>query len=123
MKEVLEVVVFDLIAPIGLIASFLFIWFKTDFLYSYLKLINFSFKEYEDQSIENPDYLLTEYLACKNQDKKLIFFIFKLLSCPFCLAAWACLCVSLFYNFKLLGVYYALSLILYRYLEKVFFDD
>ena len=80
MKEVLEVVVFDLIAPIGLITSFLFIWFKTDFLYSYLKLINFDFKEYEDQSIENPDYLLTEYLACKNQGKKLIFFIFKLLS-------------------------------------------
>ena len=123
MKEVLEVAVFDLIAPVGLIASFLFIWFKTDFLYSYLKLVNFNFKEYEDQSIENPDLLLVEYLACKNQGSRFIFFIFKLLSCPFCLAAWLCLCVSLFYSIKLIGFYYAFSLIAYKILEKTFFDD
>ena len=61
MKEALEVVVFDLVAPVGLITSFLFIWFKTDFLLSYLSLVNLKFKEYEDQSIENPDLLFFEF--------------------------------------------------------------
>ena len=123
MKEVLEVAVFDLIAPVGLIASFLFIWFKSDFLHSYLKLINLNFKEYEDQTIENPDLLLVEYLACKNKENKFIFFIFKLLSCPFCLAAWLCLGVSLFYNLSLIGIYYVFSLLLFKILEKCFFGD
>lgn len=123
MKEALEVVVFDLVAPVGLITSFLFIWFKTDFLLSYLSLVNLKFKEYEDQSIENPDLLFFEFLACKNIDSKFIFFIFKLLACPFCLAAWASLCVSLFCGIKLVGVYYVFSLLSFKYLEKTFFND
>ena len=123
MKEALEVAVFDLISPVGLIASFLFIWFKTDFLVSYLKLINFKTSEYEERSIDDPDLLFCEYLACKDYDKKFIFFIFKLLSCPFCLAAWLSLGVSLIYSLKLIGVYYALSLLLFKLLEKSFFSD
>lgn len=123
MKEALEVAVFDLISPVGLIASFLFIWFKTDFLVSYLKLMNFNTSEYEERSIDDPDLLFCEFLACKYYDKKFIFFIFKLLSCPFCLAAWLSLGVSLMYSLKLIGVYYALSLLLFKFLEKSFFSD
>ena len=80
MKEALEVAVLNLIAPIGVITSFLFIWFKTDFFLSYLKLFNFKFPDYEKQSIENPDLFFFEYLACKNSSSKFKFFIFKLIS-------------------------------------------
>ena len=69
MKEALEVAVFDLISPVGLIASFLFIWFKTDFLVSYLKLMNFNTSEYEARSIDNHDLLFCEFLAFKYYDK------------------------------------------------------
>ena len=123
MKEVLEVAVFDLAAPICLVSSFIFVWFKTDFLVSYLNLLSFKFEEYEKLSLEDPDYLFTEYLACKNKENKFIFFIFKLLSCPFCLAAWLCLGVSLFYNLSLIGIYYVFSLLLFKTLEKCFFGD
>lgn len=123
MKEVLEVVAFDLLAPVCFISSFLFIWFKTDFLVSYLALAGFKLKDYEKISTENPDITLFEFLACKNTKNKLKFFIFKLLSCPFCLAAWVSLCVSLFCSVKLLGAYYVLSLLLFKYLEKTFFND
>lgn len=123
MKEALEVVVLDVAAPVALISSFLFVWFKTDFLTSYLGLLNIRFKEYEDSILENPDLTLFEYLACKYSQRKFKFFIFKLLSCPFCLAAWLSLCVSLLHSVKLIGLYYALSLVLFKFLEKIFFSD
>ena len=44
MKEALEVAVLDILAPIALISSVLFIWFKTDFLLSYLGILGFKFK-------------------------------------------------------------------------------
>ena len=123
MKEVLEVVVLDVAAPAALISSFLFVWFKTDFLTSYLGLLNIRFKEYENSILENPDLTLFEYFACKYSQHKFKFFIFKLLSCPFCLAAWLSLCVSLLYSIKLIGLYYVLSLVLFKFLEKIFFSD
>jgi hypothetical protein len=123
MKEALEVAVLNLIAPIGVITSFLFIWFKTDFFLSYLKLFNFKFPDYEKQSIENPDLFFFEYLACKNSSSKFKFFIFKLMSCEFCLCAWVSLGVSLFYSLNFIGIYYVFSLFLFKYLENCFFKD
>jgi len=123
MMEALEAAALNLIAPVGLVSSFLFIWFKTDFFLSYLKLFNFKFSDYENQSFENPDLFFFEYLACKNTSSKFKFFIFKLFSCPFCLAAWASLCVSLFYSLSLVGIYYVFSLFLFKYLENLFFEN
>ena len=77
MKEALEVVALDVAAPVALISSFLFVWFKTDFLTSYLGLLNIRFKEYENSVLENPDLTLFEYFACKNSQHKFKFFIFN----------------------------------------------
>tara|TARA_Y100000361_G_scaffold69402_1_gene61266 strand:- start:260 stop:631 length:372 start_codon:yes stop_codon:yes gene_type:complete len=123
MKEALEVAVLDILAPIALISSVLFIWFKTDFLLSYLGILGFKFKGFEEYSIENPDSTLFEFLACKNITHKFKFFIFKLLSCVFCLSAWLCLCVSLFNGLKFIGIYYVFSLLLFKVMENKFFEE
>jgi len=110
--------VLNSLASICLISLFLFVWLKTDFLISYLKLLNFDSSEYEDISIDNPDLSFLEYLCVKNIDNKFKFFLFKLLSCEFCLCLWLSLSVSLFYSIHYVGLFYIFSLMLFRLMEK-----
>ena len=123
MKAGLEVAVLSGLASVCLISSFLLVWLKTDFLISYLKLLNFDSSEYEDISADNPDLTFLEYLGVKNIDNKFKFFFFKLLSCEFCLCLWLSLGVSLFYNVHYVGLFYIFSLLLFRLTEKFLFSN
>ena len=117
------VAVLNSLASVCLISLFLFVWLKTDFLISYLKLFNFDSSKYEDISADNPDLSFLEYLCVKNTDSKFKFFIFKLLSCEFCLCLWLSLSVSLFYSIHYVGLFYISSLLLHRLMEKLLLPD
>ena len=111
--------VLNSLASACLISTFLFVWLKTDFLISYLKLLNFDSSEYEDISADNHDLSFFEYLCVKNIDNKFKFYFFKLLSCEFCLCFWLSLSVSLFYSVHYVGLFYIFSLLLFKLMEKL----
>ncbi len=117
------VAVLNSLASVCLISFFLFVWLKTDFLISYLKLFNFDSSEYDDISVDNPDLSFLEYLCVKNIDNKFKFFLFKLLSCELCLCFWLSLSVSLFYSVHYVGLFYISSLLLFRLMEKTLLSN
>ena len=117
------VAVLNSLASVCLISFFLFVWLKTDFLISYLKIFNFDSSEYEDISVDNPDLSFLEFLCVKNIDNKFKFFFLKLLSCEFCLCLWLSLSVSLFYSIHYVGLFYIFSLLFFRLMEKFLLSD
>ncbi len=115
-----EAAVLKHIKDIFLVSSILFLWFKTDFLYSYLKLLGIQNKNYEDTRIE-VDIKFIEYLSSSSKNKISEFF-FELFSCPFCLNFWLCVIFSIgkYSNF---GVTYICSLVVFGITCKIFNND
>jgi hypothetical protein len=110
----------DLILASSLSAFGLFIWFKTDFLYEYIKLFKLNklklIQEYE-AFIKITQLNFSEFLGFKNS------FFFKLISCPLCLNFWVNLSLVLFFKFPLyyIGLLYILSITEYMILSIVLF--
>jgi len=108
--------ILDIALSSSLSAFCLFVWFKTNFLYEYVKLFKLNnikiFKEYED--FIKVTYLdFADFLGMKNG------FIYKLLSCPLCLGFWFNLIIIFIYNFPLLyiGILYVISIMEYMILS------
>ena len=105
---------------IFLISSFLFIWFKTEFLYSYINLGGLRSSEYEELT-ESIELHYLDYLLSLNKGK-IWNFVFSLLSCVFCLNFWICLAVTHKDIFKF-GYFYLISLLIFGLMCKIFSND
>lgn len=105
---------------IFLITSILFVWFKTDFLYSYLKLIGIHNQKYEEARLE-VDISLIEY-ASSSSKNRIVDFFFQLFSCPFCLNFWVCAAFSI-ENYNNFGIFYICSLSIFGGMCKLFDND
>lgn len=96
----------------------LFIWFNTNFIYEYSKLLKLNklkiFKEYED-FIKISHLYFIEFLGMKDK------FLYKLLSCPFCLNFWIVLTMIFIFRFSLLflGLLYIISITNYMILNLI----
>lgn len=102
------------------------VWFCTDWLLHYSQLFGFAKNtriNYELFIKQNPDkyfpdFLFEESLFCKN---RFIKFLYKLLSCPFCLIAWLSLISSFICsNFIIAAPTYVLSLFIVLQIKKMF---
>jgi hypothetical protein len=108
----------DLILAGSLSAFGLFVWFKTNFLYEYVKLFKLNksklIQEYE-AFIKVTQLNFSEFLGFKNT------FFFKLISCPLCLNFWFNLSLVLFFEFPLyyIGLLYVISIMEYMILSIV----
>lgn len=106
----------DLILAGSLSAFALFVWFKTNFFYEYVKLFKLNksklIQEYE-AFIKITRLNFSEFLGFKNN------FFFKLVSCPLCLNFWFNLCMILFFKFPLyyIGLLYIISIMEYMILS------
>ena len=84
--------VFEDIKVVLIVSSFLLVWFKTDFLYSYLKLAGLKNSNYEEMA-ESVDLSYVDYLL--TLDKGRVWnFCLSLVSCPFCFNFWVCLALT-----------------------------
>jgi hypothetical protein len=115
-----EVAVLKNVKDIFLITSILFVWFKTDFLYSYLKLLGIHSEKYEEARLE-VDISLIEYISASRKNRVTDFF-FQLFSCPFCLNFWVCAVFSI-ENYSNFGVFYIFSLSIFGVMCKIFNND
>lgn len=108
----------DIILASNLATFALFVWFKTNFLYEYSKIFKLNkiriFKEYEE-FIKITYLSFSEFLGMKNK------FLYKLLSCPFCLNFWLVLAVIYLFKFSLvyLGLIYIISIAEYMLLNVI----
>ncbi len=102
------------------IASFLFIWGRTDFLYSYLNLVGYRNEDYEEVhqevNLSFIDFLLSQ------QTNRFLKFLFSLVSCPFCLSFWICV-ITAYPNALDFGYFYLGSLTVFGFMCKIFPND
>ena len=89
-------------------SAFLFILYKTNVVYEYIKYFKLNItKEYESYLIANKYLNFIEYLGFKNN------FIFRLRACPLCLNFWLSIITCLISNNILyIGVIYIISLLI-----------
>ena len=113
---------------ISWILTILIVWFNTDALVHYLQLINL----FENTRLNYiiflkdrptsyfPDFLYTVSLKINNRSVK---FIFKLLSCPFCLGIWLSLvvCIITMQPMYYFPVFYVPSICLFYALRRFVF--
>ncbi len=98
------------------ISAISIVWFYTDWFVHYSHLIGVfeqTRNEYLNYITENPDKYFPDFLHTKsmNTENKLLKFIFKVVSCPFCLLVWFSLLAALYYSdIKLAAPIYVLSL-------------
>lgn len=110
------------------VSFFLFMWFDTDSVIEYAKLLKlegfFFIKEYEEMKETVEDLSYPQYLEMHKDD-----FVNKILSCPYCFCTWLVIYVNIFLSFmlgfpsfKFFGFDWFLSIIIYfassRYLNK-----
>jgi len=72
------------------------VWFYTDWFVQYSQLFNIGNNLrilYQAFQFENPNAFFTDFLYYKstNTKNKLLKFVLKLISCPFCLGVWLAL--------------------------------
>ena len=97
----------------SLIATILLVWFKSDAVVEYGKLFSLSrwlkLKEYEEKRLsESFELSYPLFLRITHEG-----FIFKLITCPICLAFWLAVIASLFIIPHFLPIVYILSLFIY----------
>lgn len=101
------------------------IWFCTDWLIHYLQLFHVYERltlRYKSFVFDNkygyfPDFLYEISLQTNNT---LLKFVFKLLSCPFCLNFWLSLFVAIYYNnISATAVFYVSSLFILFQIKKL----
>ena len=107
-------------------AFFLFVWFNTEAVIEYVKLLRldkFLFvKEYEEakQSVEDLSY--PQYLEIYQKD-----FVNKILSCVYCFCSWTTIYINFFlsfkfslFTFKFFGLDFFISLFIYFVFSRYF---
>jgi len=101
--------ILDLIIKSSFPALCIFLWYKTNFFYEYVKLFKFNkfkiFKEYED-FIQHSHIYFPIFLGFKNN------FFAKLLNCPMCLNFWLTILFCLLFKISLyyFPLFYIISL-------------
>jgi hypothetical protein len=96
----------------------LFLWFNTDALIQYSKVLGLNTKfhidKWEQHRLSNPKISYLEYLSIKHKS-----FFTKLISCKPCLNFWItffiCVC---FGTLVLFPVYYIIAYTLYKIIDK-----
>jgi hypothetical protein len=116
MQNVIEIVNLTCI-----VASLLFIWFKTDAFVSYsdaLGILKPLLRSYFNTvNLSFPQFL---YITYKNSNNRVLRFVIKLITCPVCLSLWLSLITCTLGNCMLLTfTVYIFSLLLYFILERV----
>lgn len=100
------------------ISTIMVIWFLTDAVYEYAKMLGFSsffhVEGFEKQREINFDVSYPEYLSFIKPS-----FFYRLISCPFCIAFWLVLIASLHFGIKLFFPVYILSLMIFFLIKKV----
>ena len=100
------------------VSTVMVVWFLTDAVYEYAKMLGFNsffhVEGFEKQREINFDMNYPEYLSLINPS-----FFYRLLSCPFCLAFWLVLPLSLHFNIKLFFPVYLLSLITFFFVKRI----
>lgn len=108
--------ILDLIIASSMSAFCIFLWFKTNFFYEYIKALKLNrlniIKSYED-FIRNTYIYFATFLGFKNN------FFAKLLSCPMCLNFWVVFLNLLIFKIPLsyIGLLYIMSLVEYMLLS------
>ena len=101
------------------------VWFCTDWIIHYCHLVNIAkitITNYEIYIKENPDKYFPDFLFTKslNINNRFVKFLFKLLSCPFCLMFWLSLLSSLLVaNISITAPVYILSLFILLQIKKM----
>jgi hypothetical protein len=105
----------NIVLSIFLNSTFLVVWFLTNAFYEYTyRIIPIIFNEYKIFIIKNGSLYFSDYLYTKNN------FLFKLLSCPFCIGFWSSLTCSIIYNCLFyLCVIYIISLMIFFIIKKI----
>ena len=100
------------------VSTVMVVWFLTDAVYEYAKMLGFNsffhVEGFEKQREINFDMNYPEYLSFIKPS-----FFYRLLSCPFCLAFWLVLPLSLHFNIKLFFPVYLLSLITFFFVKRI----
>lgn len=110
--------ILDIIALSSISTFCIFLWFKTNFFYEYIKLLKLNklniFQSYEE-FIKNTYIYFPVFLGFKSN------FFAKLLSCPMCLNFWVVLANILIFKISLyyIGLIYVISLIEYMILSII----
>jgi hypothetical protein len=104
----------NIISAVFFNTTLLVVWFLTNAYYEYLNIvIPFIFKDYKSYISSNRYIYYTEYLESKDG------FIYKLLSCPFCLGFWSSVFSSAIYNsLEYVCVIYIISLMIYFIIKQ-----
>ena len=99
------------------ISTVMVIWFLTDAVYEYAKLLGFktffSVEGFEKQREIVFDMTYPEYLSMIYPS-----FFYKLISCPYCLSFWLTIAFSLHYEIVLFFPVYILSLVIFFVIKK-----
>ena len=102
------------------------VWFCTDWFIYYSQLFNFAKitrLEYEFFIKQNPNKYFPDFLFEKSLDSNNRFkrFMYKMLSCPFCLMAWLSLIASFICSaFIIAAPVYVISLFILLQIKKMF---
>jgi hypothetical protein len=110
------------------ILMFLIVWFQTDVFVHYFQL----FKLFEKQRIEyaifvkeNPSLFFPDFLykLSIKAENRLLKFILKLVSCPFCINFWFCVATNVLCSSTLITIplFYVTSIIIFFILRKFLF--
>lgn len=92
----------------------LFLLKKTDFIYDYLKLVDFKDERYEALKDSNLHINYLDFLHAKHGG-----FYTKLISCPFCLGLWFAIIPCLFFGWLAIGLHYLIILMTFTILSKL----
>lgn len=110
--------ILNIIAASSMSAFCIFLWFKTNFFYEYIKLLKLNklniFQSYEE-FIKNTYIYFPTFLGFKSN------FFARLFSCPMCLNFWVVLFNLLIFKISLyyLGFIYVISLVKYMLLSII----
>jgi hypothetical protein len=115
----------DFLLSFGWSLATLFVWFHTDAIVSYLKLVfprssilNDYDKFVEDHSgLYFPVFLYYRYKDCSS---RFVVFLVKLQNCPYCLGFWICLLWgTVFAGFWTVGLLYCATLAVFSVVQRV----
>ena len=114
MLEITEMVIY----LSCIVSTIMVIWFLTDAVYEYAKLLGFKrfflTEGFEKQREITFDMTYPEYISTVNPS-----FFYRLIACPFCLSFWLVLPTCLHFDIKLFFPVYILSLIIFFFIKKV----
>ena len=115
----------DIFYSIFWVSCISIVWFCTDWLEHYMQLLNVFEKariEYAEFVTKNPEKYFPDFLytKTKNTKSRIVTFILKLQSCPFCLVFWLSVFASLLnQNVLFIAPIYVISLFIVLEIKKL----